>query len=70
MSKNGRSRRSKAVNIYISDNSFNTTCVNIVPNGLLISIACQICYRKLDIHNKQSNQTSKKERQKTKAPNE
>ena len=64
MSKTGRSRRSMAIHIDLRGISYDTTCVNSVPNGLPISIACEICYCKLDIYTKQSSQTSKKERQK------
>ena len=60
MSETGMSWRSRAIEIDLSDISYDTTCVNIVPNGLPLFIACGTCCRKLDIHTEQSSQQSKK----------
>ena len=64
MSKTRRSVRSRAIDLDLSDINYDTTCIDIVPGGLPLSIACEICHPKLDIHTKKSSQRSKKERQK------
>ena len=57
-----RSSRHKAIHIDISNIKHDTTCCNILPGGLPITVACDICKSKLDIHTKKSSQKSKKER--------
>ena len=64
MSKTRKSSRRRSIHIDLSDIRLDTTCVNIVPGGLPLSTACEICKPKLDIHTKRSSQKSKKERQK------
>ena len=63
MSKRSRSTRSsRAIDLDLSDIKFDTTCIDIVPGGLPLTIACQVCHPKLDIHTKKSSQKSKKQR--------
>ena len=57
-----RSSRHKAIHIDISNIKHDTTCCNILPGGLSITVVCDICKSKLDIHTKKSSQISKKER--------
>ena len=65
MSKTRLSRRAaRAVDIDHSDIKYDTTCINIVPGGLPLTLACELCHGKLDIHTKKSSQPSKKQRQK------
>ena len=53
MSKTRLSRRAaRAVDIDHSDIKYDTTCTNIVPGGLPLTLACEICHGKLDIHTK------------------
>ena len=59
-----RRSRHKAIHINISNIKHDTTCCNILPGGLPITVACDICKSKLDIHTKKSSQKSKKERHK------
>ena len=63
MSKRRSSRR-KAVDIDLSGIKYDSTCVDITPGGLPLSLACDICKSKLDIFTKKSSQKNKKERQK------
>ena len=60
MSRSRRSKPSKAIHINLSKIRYDSTCLNIVPGGLPISIACDICQPKLDIHLKKSSKKSKK----------
>ena len=65
MSKRRRlSRSSRAMDLDLSDIKYDTTCINIVPGGLPLSIACEVCHPKFDIHTKKSSQKSKKQRHK------
>ena len=57
-----RSSRRKAEHIDLSGIKYDSTCVNITPGGLPLSLACDICKPKLDIHTKKSSQKNKKER--------
>ena len=59
-----RRSRHKAIHIDISNIKHDTTCCNILPGGLPITVACDICKSKLDIHTKKSSQKSKIERHK------
>ena len=52
------------MDLDLSDIKYDTTCINIVPGGLPLSIACEVCHPKLDIHTKKSSQKSKKQRHK------
>ena len=53
MSKTRLSRRAaRAVDIDHGDIKYDTTCTNIVPGGLPLTLACEICHGKLDIHTK------------------
>ena len=63
MSKRRSSRR-KAIHIDLSDIKYDSTCVDIIPSGLPLSLTCDICKSKLDIFTKKSIQKNKKERQK------
>ena len=63
MSKRRSSIR-KAEDIDLSGIKYDSTCVNITPGGLPLSLACDICKPKLDIHTKRSSQKEKKERHK------
>ena len=60
MSKARRSSQSEAIYIDLSGIRYDTTCVNIIAGGLPLSIACDICHPKLDIHSKKSSQKRKK----------
>ena len=62
-----RRSRHKAIHIDISNIKHDTTCCNILPDGLPITVACDICQPKLDIHTKKSSQKYKKERLKHKS---
>ena len=63
MSKRSRSTRSsRAIDLELSDIKFDTTCIDIVPGCLPLTIACQVCHPKLDIHTKKRSQKSKKQR--------
>ena len=64
MSRSRRSKRPEAIHIDRTSIQYNSTCVNIVPGGLPITIACDICQSKLDIHSKKSSKKDKKERHK------
>ena len=57
-------RAARAIDIDLSDIRHDTTCINIVPGGLPLSIACEVYHPKLDIHTKKSSQKSKKQRHK------
>ena len=61
MSKTRRANQSKAIHIDLSNIKHDTICVNVIPKGLLLSIACNICNHKLDIHSKKSSKTRKRE---------
>ena len=53
MSKTRLSRRvARAVGIDHSDIKYDTTCINMVPGGLPISLVGEICHGKLDTHTK------------------
>ena len=60
MSKTRKSSRRRLVHIDLSDIRLDTTCINLVPGGLPLSTACEICKPKLDIHTKRSSQKLKK----------
>ena len=64
MSRSRRSKPSKAIHIDLSKIKYDSTCLNIVPVGLPMALACDICAPKLDIHSKKSSQKTKKERHK------
>ena len=64
MSRSRRSKRPGAVHISLSSIKYDSTCVNIVPGGLPIALACENCKPKLDIHSKKSSKKEKKERHK------
>ena len=64
MSRSRRSKRPEAIHIDLTRIKYDSTCVNIVPGGLPITIACDICQSKLDIHSKKSSKIEKKERHK------
>ena len=59
-----RRSRHKPIHIDISNIKHDTTCIHILPDGLPIIVACDICKPKLDIHTKKSSQKHKKERHK------
>ena len=62
MSNTKRSRRSRAIGIALTDIKCDTTCVNIFPGELPLSITGEVCGTKLDINTKKSSRKSKKER--------
>ena len=64
MSRSRRSKRPEAIHIDLTRIKYDSTCVNIVSGGLPITIACDICQSKLDIHSKKSSKIEKKERHK------
>ena len=64
MSKRRSSRR-KVIDIDLSGIKCDSTCVNITPGGLPLSLACDICKSKLDIHTEKSIQINKKKNTKT-----
>ena len=57
-------RSTRAIDINHSDIKHDTTCINIVPGGLPLTMACEICHNTLDIHTKKSGKKSKKMRHK------
>ena len=59
-----RSSRRQEIDIDVSDIKYDSTCVDIIPNGLPMSIACDICKSKLDVHTKNSSKKHKRERNK------
>ena len=64
MSKTRKSSRSRAVYIDLSNINYDTTCVHILPGGLPVNLACEICGPNLDIFTKKSSKANKKERHK------
>ena len=64
MDKTVKARRSRAVHIDISDIRYDTTCIDILPGGLPVSIASKVCHSNLDIHSNKSSQKHKKARYK------
>ena len=56
-----RSSIGKVVHINLSDIKFDRTYRNMVPGGLHLSVACDICKPRLDIHTKISSKPFKKE---------
>ena len=60
MSRSRRSKRPEVIHIDHSSIKYDSTCVNIVPGGLPITMVCDICKPKLDIHSKKSIKKSKK----------
>ena len=60
MSHSRRSKRREAIHIDHSSIKYDSTCVNIVPGGLPITMACDICQPKLDIHSEKSSKKDKK----------
>ena len=62
MSNTRKSSRCKAVHINLSNINYDTTCVNILPGGLPVNLACEVCGPKLDIFTKKSSKPNKKER--------
>ena len=61
MSKRRSSRR-KSEDIDLSGIKYDSTYINITPDGLPFSLACDICKPKMDIHTKRSSKQPKKER--------
>ena len=64
MSKSRKSSRRGAIHIDLGDICYDTTCVTILPEGLPVTVACDVYKGKFDIHTKKSSKKSKKERQK------
>ena len=64
MDKTIKAHQSRAVHIDLCNIKYDTTCIDILPGGLPVSIACEVCHSKLDIHSKKSSQKQKKERYK------
>ena len=52
-------------NILLSDINYDSTCITVIPDGLPVSLACENCKAKLDVHSKRSSvQSNKKQRNK------
>ena len=64
MGKTAKARWSRVVHIDLSEIKYGSTCIDILLGGLPLSIACEVCHSKLDIHSKKSSQKYKKERYK------
>ena len=64
MDKTEKARHSRAVLIDCSNIKYGTICVDILPGVLLLSISCEVCHPKLDIHRKKSSKKYKKGRNK------
>ena len=57
MKRSRATRRSaRAIDLNHSDIKYDTTCIDIVPGDFPLSLACEICHGKLDIHTKKSSQ--------------
>ena len=64
MTSKRRSRGRQILHIDLTDIQYDSTCIDIIPNGLPYSVACDICKPKLCIHTKKSSKKKKKERNK------
>ena len=64
MTKLRRLSRQNTVHTNLSNISYDTTYVGILPRGLHLSAACAICEPKLDIHKKKISTKKQKKRHK------
>ena len=61
MTSKRRSRGRQILHIDLTNIQYDSTCIDIIPDGLPYGVACNICKSKLCVHTKKSSKKKKKE---------